>query len=271
MAVFVCCSDESYDADNFFYSGWAAPVETWENDFTPAWNERVLKGPPPIPFLHMTEIREWDWQDEHGLKPWQADRRVDEAVSVIRSTGALVPVVFGLSRDDYDAILKKPFRRDLRHLEADHLCFQWFAFTQLQWLHERYGSEIERLDFWVEHNGRITRHMAHYHAQLVDGLRYIGREYLVPIVGDFREVGKECVHAQAADVLGWHSRNARRGKLDRRGHRRYWQLTEGGFGTRRGRFGHHGTMSQEDLGKLAERFAFRIAEDKAGGHDRAEQ
>src|SRR5437763_6650564 len=108
MAVFVCVADETYDDNpgNFFYSGWAASVDVWENDFAPGWSERVLDGPPRIPYLHMTDIREWDWQAEHGLKPWQADRRLDEAACVIRSTGGLVPVSFEVNRADYNAIIK---------------------------------------------------------------------------------------------------------------------------------------------------------------------
>jgi hypothetical protein len=45
VAVFVSVADESYDAGNFFNSGWAASVDVWENDFAPAWSERVLGGP----------------------------------------------------------------------------------------------------------------------------------------------------------------------------------------------------------------------------------
>ena len=92
MAVFICATDESGDAGNFSYGGWAAPVDVWEGCFTAAWNERVLNGPPQIPYLHMTDIRDWNWQKEYGLTPWQADRRVDAAAEVLRSAGALVPV-----------------------------------------------------------------------------------------------------------------------------------------------------------------------------------
>jgi hypothetical protein len=219
MAVFVCVADESADNDpgNFFYGGWAASVDTWKNDFAPAWKERVLDGPPQIPYLHMTEIRDWNWQESYQLKPWEADRRLDEAARVIRSTGGLIPVSFGLKRSEYDAILKSPFRHDMGQLEPDFICFQWFAFTQLQWLYEQYRGAIERVDFWVERNRPISRRMQNFHGQLADAVRFIKRDYLAPLIGEFQEVGKDRIPAQAADMLGWHARNARRGKLNAQG------------------------------------------------------
>jgi hypothetical protein len=59
MATFICCADESTDGrqqTDFFYGGFAASEDTWEEDFAPAWNERVLKGPPSLDYLHMSSI-----------------------------------------------------------------------------------------------------------------------------------------------------------------------------------------------------------------------
>jgi hypothetical protein len=66
----------------------------------------------------MTEIRDWNWQAEQGMRPGDAERRIDEAARVIRSTGGLCPVSFGLDKTEYDAILKSPFRRDLGPLST---------------------------------------------------------------------------------------------------------------------------------------------------------
>src|SRR5579862_4656280 len=60
MAVFVSASDETAgrgQADLFFFGGWLGPEEDWSRFFVPAWQERVLDGPPKIPYLHMTDIR----------------------------------------------------------------------------------------------------------------------------------------------------------------------------------------------------------------------
>lgn len=162
MAVFLSAADESKDNDTFFYGGWAGPFDVWENFFAPAWNERVLNGPPRIPYLHMTEIRDWDGQREHGLTPWQADRRVDAAADVLRSTGSLVPVSFELSRADFNSMLRQRFTPRVGQqdtFEPDYLCFQYFAMSQLDMLHQRFGSEVEQVHFWVEENGKISRHM----------------------------------------------------------------------------------------------------------------
>ncbi len=265
MAVFVCASDESADQDpgNFFYGGWAASVDVWENVFAPAWNERVLDGPPQIPYLHMTDIRDWNWQDKFGLTRTEASRRLDEASRVIRSTGAIVPVSFTLKRSEYDQIIANPFRKDLGKLDPDYLCFQWFAFTQLDWLHHQYRDEVERVDFWVEQNGDTTRNMKHFHGQLADGLNFINRSYLVPLIGEFHEVGKDRIPVQAADMLGWHTRNMARQALGRSELRRYWRMTEGGLSRPRvGRYGHRGRMDVEAMRGLAERFAEHLKKEK---------
>jgi hypothetical protein len=258
MAVFVSAADESYDAGRFFYGGWAAPVTDWEGVFADAWNERVLAGPPQIPYLHMTDIRDWDWQREHGLTPWEADRRVESAAQVLRSTGSLVPVIWFVDRDDYAGTVRQPFvpaeNRKRVPLEPDYILFLYCALTQLDSLYEQYKTELQRVDFWVERNDRISRNMAGFHRSLLSALPYINRPHLVPLVGEFREVGKERIPAQAADVLTWHARNAHRGKLDKAGWRRYWRMTEGG-NTARGRFGHRRQIPPDALRQLEERLA----------------
>lgn len=245
MAVFICAADESYDSGNFFYGGFAAPVTDWEG-FARAWNERVLQGPPQIPYLHMTDITDWKWQEKYGLKPWEADRRIEAAVEVIRSTGSLVPVLWSVDRREYAAIVRQPFtpgpKKKPAQLEPDYLCFLFFAYTALDWLHQRYADEIERVDFWVEENDRITLNMAAFHKSLINVLPRLNSAHFAPLVGEFHEVGKDRIPAQAADVLGWHARNARRKVLDPAGWRRYWKMVEGGL-PHRLRFGHLGRMN----------------------------
>lgn len=269
MAVFVSVADETADSGMFLYGGWSASVDAWEK-FAAAWDERVLKGPPRIPYLHMTDIRDWNWQHEHGLTPWQADRRVDEAAEVLCSTGALIPVAFEAKVSDWKETLTQYFtpaagRKKIR-LDPDYIFFTWFAYTQLQWLYQEYGADVERVDFWVEENGKITRNMKGFHTSLMrKGLPYINREYLVPLVGEFHEVGKDRIPAQAADVLAWHARNAKRNTLDRAGWRRYWRMINGGFGTSRCRYGFRAEMSRA----MMEEFAAAIAKyPRPGAHAR---
>jgi hypothetical protein len=95
MAVFVAGTDESAGKDHrsmYFRGGFVAPERDWSEWFAEAWQERVLSGPPEIPYLHMTEIRSPKWRAKHGLSDVEAEQRVDEAFRVITSMGSLYPV-----------------------------------------------------------------------------------------------------------------------------------------------------------------------------------
>src|SRR5262249_10485160 len=95
VVKFMSGSDESAgktQRDTFFFGGFVAPEEDWSRFFEPAWQERVLDGPPAIPYLHMTEIRSQKWRSQFGLSRAAADERVDEAFSVIETMGSLYPI-----------------------------------------------------------------------------------------------------------------------------------------------------------------------------------
>src|SRR4051812_36503956 len=88
MEVFIAASDETADRErvgNMYYSGYVASVDDWTTFFTPAWQERVLDGPPSIPYLHMTDVRSAKWRATHGkgITVPDADRRVREGCDVI--------------------------------------------------------------------------------------------------------------------------------------------------------------------------------------------
>ncbi len=54
MALFVVGTDESSGATHrnpFLRAGYIAPEKDWYEFFAPAWQERVLDGPPSIPYL----------------------------------------------------------------------------------------------------------------------------------------------------------------------------------------------------------------------------
>ena len=84
MTVFIAAGDEADDpaqAGTFLYGAFVAPLWDWQDWFSPAWEERVLNQHPPIPYLHMTEIRSSRWRMKHGITQSQSERRVDEAVT----------------------------------------------------------------------------------------------------------------------------------------------------------------------------------------------
>src|SRR5439155_17281293 len=95
MAVFVSGLDETAGKthrDTFLLAGFVAPEHDWSRFFAPAWQERVLDGPPSIPYLHMTEIRSRKWRERYGLSQLQADDRIDEAIILLDTMATLYPV-----------------------------------------------------------------------------------------------------------------------------------------------------------------------------------
>jgi len=68
MAVFISASDEAAgknQRDPFLFAGFVAPEKDWSRFLAPAWQERVLDGPPSIPYLHMTDIRSPQWRSDY--------------------------------------------------------------------------------------------------------------------------------------------------------------------------------------------------------------
>jgi hypothetical protein len=57
VTIYLATFDETEnDAGDFLIGGWIGPERYSKNCFEPAWDERVLAGPPRIPHLHMREI-----------------------------------------------------------------------------------------------------------------------------------------------------------------------------------------------------------------------
>lgn len=103
MALFVSASDENTATDKsaFLLGGLIAPEEDWYRYFAPAWQERVLDGPPPIPYLHTTDIRSRKFRDEYGLSRHAADARLDEAIKVIEQLGSLRAILIDINAEHF--------------------------------------------------------------------------------------------------------------------------------------------------------------------------
>jgi hypothetical protein len=261
MAVFVCVVDESYDQDNFFYGGFAAPITDWEGCFATAWNERVLNGPPRIPYLHMREILNPDWQKEYGLTEKDAHHRLDEAANVICSMGSLIPVIVYADKKQYDSTLGKvefqPGGRSKHRFKPDYMSFIYVSAKQLEKIREWY-PDVERVDFRPDQNGHVTKILGEFRDEFVETLRTRGDDQVAALIGHLKEVGKDCVAAQAADMLVWHARRAKRGTpgdRDVKMRLRYWHMIEGGKGTSEARFGHRGELDLAFMESLAKTLA----------------
>jgi hypothetical protein len=109
--LYTAYSDEAGIGDpsgEFLVAGYLARESLWPEIIT-AWHERVLDGPPKIPFLHTTKVRSRAWRNEHGISYHESERRVAEAVRVIYSTGGLDAVASVIKRSDlYEYFPKNP-------------------------------------------------------------------------------------------------------------------------------------------------------------------
>ena len=76
----------------FLFAGWIGPEKDWSDFFVPVWDERVLVGPPRIPYLHMTDIRSKRWREAQGVTEADAENRVDEACTILDQLANLHPV-----------------------------------------------------------------------------------------------------------------------------------------------------------------------------------
>jgi hypothetical protein len=232
MAVFVSASDESAGKnrqDQFVFAGLVASDRDWSEIFSPAWQRLVLDGPPSIPYLHMTEMRSRPWREEQGLLLEEAEKRIDEAVAVIQAADFLVPIGVKVSGadmcDEFAPFKVKSPKRNPATFEPDFLCFLGYAKMTLEFVSKEH-KDCERLDFWVEQNGKITDYIQDFHADLNRAFTELGRPDLAKLVGELVPVGKDRMPVQAADVLCWHTARAQNpGKMDQPSFRRYERLS----------------------------------------------
>ena len=221
MAVFVSASDESdggHHRSKFWHGGWLMPETDWYTYFAPAWQERVLDSEPKIPYLHMTEIRDPVWCEEHGITPLQAQEKMDTAAILINQMGSLCPVTVnadaGVFRDAHGTkkIFKNAGERKPARFLIDHYCFNAYLFAVLSYVHSEY-PEAEKVDFLVERKDGVFEKLKQFYAGFAESLNYIGRPELVKYLGELTAVGKERPPVQAADMLCWHVSRADLGLL----------------------------------------------------------
>ena len=212
MAVFVSATDENTDGHDFFLGGLIAPEKEWSEFFAPVWQQRVLDGPPSIPFLHMTEIRSRKFREKYKLSRYQAEERIDEAVAIITQLGTLRAGGIDLNslhfRQEMKEIRFRSKSGGIKKYHPDYSCFNAYAYALLLYL-EKWHPEVEKVDFLVERNGEITKHIQTFHSHLYEYLRMRNKPHLARLVGELLPVGKERIPTQAADVLCWHIGRAR--------------------------------------------------------------
>lgn len=236
MAVFLAAGDESdgpLQRGPFLYGGFVAPVKEWIDSFAPAWEERVLNLDPPIPFLHMVEIRKSSWRQKYGLTLDQAEQRVEEAARIIGGSGhvSLVKTEFdgGHFRDVFGAtkVIRLGNQPTLYRFEPDFIGFIGFVYAALDYVAQRY-PDAEQVDFVVEQKSSVSRNIDQFYETIEDALTVKGRADLVPLIGELNPNGdKKRVPLQAADIAMWHLRRRAVGDADRDDMRRLARMFDG--------------------------------------------
>jgi len=211
MAVFISASDESCgktQRDPFFLGGWVGPEEDWSRFFAPAWQERVLDGPPTIPYLHMTDIRSSQWRFKNGLSRLQAEDRVDEAFNLIDTMATLYPVGVhvnaGHFRDKFASSKVVASTGSKRPFDPDYVCFLGYVLVVVEYVAHEYPAAT-KIDFIIERKGNITKYIQEFHSQLAICLRALSKPSLAELVGKLIPGGKDSIPLQAADMLCWHT------------------------------------------------------------------
>lgn len=214
MALFLSASDEHSGSDGrgqFLFAGYVGREKDWSEFFVPAWQQRVLDGPPKLPYLHMTEIRSESWRHRWGISNLDATDRVNEAASVVDTMGSFYPIAVEMNAKHIkNAFAEVKVRRaaakqfEAKRYEPDYLSFVAYAHTVLDYLHKK-QPEAEKVDFIVERKGNITRYIQEFHDGLAGALTSIGRPELSPLIGELIPAGKDGIPCQAADLLCWHA------------------------------------------------------------------
>ena len=235
MAVFVAAADESDGATQrgpFLYGGYVAKFTYWTESFTPAWQERLLNGNPVLPYFHMTEVNSPKGREKYGLEGIEADRRIEEAVNVIRSSGGLYLCTTEMDGGHFRDVFKdfkiptKGKQPGVYRFEPDYLAFLGFAFAALEYV-GREHPDADKVNFVVERKPPITHHLGDFHDSMTMALEHIGRKNLIRYLGDLLPGEKEQTPLQAADTAVWHIRKFKAFESTRTDERRLAFLLHG--------------------------------------------
>jgi hypothetical protein len=214
VAVVLSASDQTYRG-SFCYGGLAAPISYWEGIFARPWDKRVLAGHPRIEYLHMTDIRSAAWRKEKGISDEDADCRVGQAVDVICKRKDPILFNFKFDGDLFNQHIKRKVRKStggLITMTPDYLGFLGYALIVIKLVREAI-PQTERVEFLVERNGAVTKNLHEFYSEFPKFLESIGKQDLIPLVGEIIPGGKDRSPLQAADVFCWHHRRGSEGTL----------------------------------------------------------
>jgi hypothetical protein len=187
MAVFVAASDEATDGTDtgpFLLGGWVARELLWSRSFAPRWQRHVLNGPPKIDYLHMVDIKSPKWRAEHGITVDDAERRLDAAFDIIDGAGGMFPIVYRVDAGhfrtqfaDVKLLIETEGGVARKRFEPDYICFLHYALQVLNYMHVA-QKDAEKVDFIVERNGPITKHIERFHRSIAKSLKELDADHL---------------------------------------------------------------------------------------------
>jgi len=249
VAVYTAYSDEAGIGDptgEFLVGGYLATEAVW-NDVRIAWQERVLDGPPPIPELHMTDIRSWRWREEKGISYNDAENRVAEAVRVIFSTGSMDAVASVIKRSLLHEVFPKqtdPKKKRIANLDTpDYICYMAYILIMLLRARKLH-PDATKVNFVFAEKEETKKGMK----LVVEGTRrFLAAQIpdVSELFGEFMsEVPGKAIPLQTADLICWHLQCNYRGGFPRTDENRMWYLLKE-------RDGDLHTWSKESLEELA--------------------
>jgi hypothetical protein len=251
VAVFVAYSDEAGVGDpggEFLIAGHVADEKEWPW-ITDAWQNRVLDGPPKLPYLHMVDIRSREWRKQQAITFNDGEERVSEAVRVLYSMGAMSALCSVIKRSELAEAIQSKFKRKnqipIGVNEPDYICFLAYASYVLREVQRRH-PETERVNFVVSKKENVSEH---YRDFVRDIKRYLGLNSpeRASLVGDLIPASMEDqLPLQAADVLCWHLQRYYTKNFDREIESRMWRLLKE-------RDGHLHVWTKSELKEIAER------------------
>jgi hypothetical protein len=206
MAVFIAFSDETSVGDaqgDFFVGGYVANEVDWPQ-VARAWQERVLNGPPKIPYLHMREIRNAEWCEEHGIPHEDAQRRISEACQILEDFRDSAAVISRILQADLNEVFINRYKKR-RYVptglnEPDYFCFVAYAPLITAQAYNQWPN-VERIDFVVDRKRGVTHHLAEFKEDIKQGIA----PELGALIGDLIPASMEDrLPLQCADVLLWH-------------------------------------------------------------------
>jgi hypothetical protein len=209
MAVFTAYSDESGVADpsgEFLVCGYVAEERVWPF-VNAAWQERVLDGPPKLPYFHMKEMRRPEWRQQHAITFNDAETRIAQAILVLYGTGSMSALASVINRRDLQDVFHSKFKRKKQVPigldEPDYFCFVAYVAFVLGEVYRKY-PDATKVNFVVSRKEPVTKRLNSLYKTIKDFFDQ-DRPYLSRLLGELIPASMEDeLPLQAADLLGWH-------------------------------------------------------------------